>query len=501
MNLLSAYCFARLLVALSVGVNSCPLSFSASVTADLKRAGTDLSFNEQAVTAALTFVRHVLNPSGYAVRRLVAGHRWAWADDGPGRLQVWEFEPPAPRDLSAPLRMDDAQQHSGGDTLPSPAPREVMKATTLLENLRQTAMVRGGLREHQRKLRGTILTAIEGQGVPRRLAARIAFQLVLKFPATELGQWGVWQALGQIVKDETGQLKTRLGLTDRQIITALPKLSAECVEKLFEEMRELDAKFGRTIAQAALDGADPLETGRRYGRAFREAIERLKAIDPRLARTLAGAALKARHSLGKSLRYLQRFQKLVENFKGDYPFVRTMAKVAFRAADPIQTARQFVMDYRAIVADFVAKGLEPDIARTLAGTAALGADPLQTAYKLVDNFSSVLEFAKLTHASVARSVALAACRATDPRAAAMLYLENYDRIVEFVNQTDPQLAHEVAVQAFRTNDPLAWAQRYLKQLKAERRRAPRSLLIGFIIAALASNTHSERPAGLLATAS
>src|SRR5262245_3781900 len=50
------------------------------------------------------------------------------------------------------------------------------RARTLLANLRRTPMVRGGhMLERRRLLKAHIETAILDQGVPERLAARIAF--------------------------------------------------------------------------------------------------------------------------------------------------------------------------------------------------------------------------------------------------------------------------------------------------------------------------------------
>lgn len=45
-------------------------------------------------------------------------------------------------------------------------------------------------------------------------------------------------------------------------------MSVEEIERLFEDLRGVDASYGRTLAEAALDGADPRAMGERYGRAF-----------------------------------------------------------------------------------------------------------------------------------------------------------------------------------------------------------------------------------------
>jgi len=341
----------------------------------------------------------------------------------------------------------------------------VDRARTLLENVRQTPMVRGGrLLEPRRLLKRHIESAMIDQGVPERLAARIAFQLVLKCPSRQLGDGSVSNEIGRQVRGEVDQLRARLGFTDRLLAVGVPKLSADDIERLFEEMRGVDARYGRTLAEAALDGAEPWVMARRYGKAFTEAARRLSSENPRIARTLAAAAFRSRHPLANALEYLSRFDTLVQEFEGNVGFARTVAKAAFIAPDPVRAARRFVRDYQSVVRELTAQGMEPSIARSVAGIAALCRDPLKTASTLVQKFRDVENLVKRTHPHVARSVALAACRATDPLATARDYVANYDRILETFERVDPHRARKVANQAFRTHDPMAWATRFYRQI-------------------------------------
>jgi hypothetical protein len=341
----------------------------------------------------------------------------------------------------------------------------VDRARSLLENVRRTPMVRGGrLLEPRRLLKAHIESAMIDHGVPERLAVRIAFQLVLKCPSPQLGDGPVWDALAKQVRAEVDQLRERLGLTDRLLAVGVPKLSADDIERLFEEMRRVDARYGRTLAEAALDGADPWAMARRYGKAFTEAVRRLSSKSPRIARTLAAAAFRSRHPLANALEYLSRFDSLVQEFEANVGFARTVAKAAFNAPDPVRAARRFVRDYQSVVRELTAQGMEPSIARSLAGIASLCGDSLKTASALVQKFREVENLVKRTHPQVARSVALAACRAADAIGTARAYVANYDRIVETFERIDPTRARKVANQAFRTHDPMAWATRFHREL-------------------------------------
>jgi len=260
------------------------------------------------------------------------------------------------------------------------------------------------------------------------------------------------------------RLRDRLGLTDRLLTVGVPKLSADDIERLFEDMRRVDARYGRTLAEAALDGAEPWAMDRRYGKAFTEAVRRLSNKNPRIARTLAAAAFRSRCPLANALEYLSRFDTLVQEFEGNVAFARTVAKAAFIAPDPVRAARQFVRDYHAVVRQLTAEGMEASIARSLAGIGSLCGDPLKTACALVEKFREVENHVKRTHPQIARTVALAACRATDPIGTARQYVANYDRILETFEHLDPRRARKIANQAFRTNDPMAWATRFHRQL-------------------------------------
>jgi hypothetical protein len=167
----------------------------------------------------------------------------------------------------------------------------------------------------------------------------------------------------------------------------------------------------------------------------------------------------------KAMAHFERFAKLMMRFRNDVAFVRTVARAAFRAPDPIKAAEGFIADYDAIVTELTSQDAEPTVARSLASIATVGAEPLATARKLLENFESVLRLAKKTHPSVARSVALSACRAADPLTTARLYMQNYDAIVKSVSRTDVRRAHRAAAQAFRSNNPMRWAKRYLAELQ------------------------------------
>lgn len=138
-----------------------------------------------------------------------------------------------------------------------------------------------------------------------------------------------------------------------------------------------------------MDGADPWAMARRYGKAFTDAVNRLMSKDPRVARTLAAAAFRSRHPLANALEYLSRFDTLVQEFEGNVGFARTVAKAAFIAPDPVRAAGKFVRDYRAVVRELTAEGMEPSIARSLAGIAALCGKPMKTARTLVQKFREV----------------------------------------------------------------------------------------------------------------
>ncbi|HKW47485.1 MAG TPA: hypothetical protein VJN70_08565, partial [Gemmatimonadaceae bacterium] len=340
------------------------------------------------------------------------------------------------------------------------------RAQALLDEIRRTPMLRGGrISESKRTIRDRIANTIEGCGVLPQLADRVAFQLVLKIDAVAFGTPTVWTALGHQLRRETEELQLILKLVERQLVVALPKMSADQAKHLYQELQASDPTIARTIFNAALDAAEPVPTARRYLKAFHRVTRELKDLDPSIARTVANATFMAQAPGEKALEHLRQFAALATQFEGDVEFVRTVARAAFRAPNPLQTAHAFVADYECIVAELTSKGLESEIARSIAGIASVGADPLGTARRLLRNFEDVVALATKTHPWIARSIALSACRASDPTEAARVYMHNYDAIVNVLRQTDPERAHIVAGQAFRSHQPLRWAMRYLKELK------------------------------------
>jgi hypothetical protein len=170
------------------------------------------------------------------------------------------------------------RQAAGTGHATRPATSE--RARTLLETVRQTPMRRGRLDERRRILRGQIETTLENQGILPRLATRNALQLVLKCRPRNLGDRRVWHELGAILTNEIRHLQQGLRLTDRLITVGLRKLSADDIEHLFQDMRAIDANYRRTLAEAALDGAEPRAMGLRYGQAFKASVDKLMATIP-----------------------------------------------------------------------------------------------------------------------------------------------------------------------------------------------------------------------------
>ena len=343
------------------------------------------------------------------------------------------------------------------------------QAKALLDAIRRTPMRRGRVVERARVLERRVARAIEARGVPARLARRIALQLVLKVDVPALGDRATWDAVGQRVQREIEQLRQGVGLVDRQIVVALPKLSVDQIEALLQELRAGDPQIARTILNSALDAADPVSAARRYLTEFHRVAEEVQTTDASVARTLANATFMAHAPRRKAARHLKQFADLERQFHGDVAFARTVARAACRAPDPARAAKGFVTRYDAVVADLTSDGTEPHIARTLAAIACVGADPMPAAARLLQKFEDVLRLVKPSHPTVARSIALSACRAADPLRAARLYMKNYDAIVRVISRTDARRARRVASQAFRSHDPLRWARRYLRQLQQRNR--------------------------------
>jgi hypothetical protein len=300
-------------------------------------------------------------------------------------------------------------------------------AAALLEALRQSPLLRGGMSGPKRLLQRDVARAIEEGGALPRLAQRVGFQLVRKVDAAHLGNRATWCAVGERLQDEAERLQRRVGLTERQIIIALPKLSPEQVAHVLAELRAVDTTIARTVLHAALDAAEPLAAARRYVEAFHRVAKQLKEFDPRLARTLANGTFKARVPLTKAIEHFRQFAKLIVAFRGDAQFLRTVARTVFRKRDPIGAARKLLASYHAIAAELMATDLESGVVTYLAGIASVSANPVPTAHRLVHSFDDVFRFAVRTHPSVARSIALTSCRATEPLKAAQRYIDNYDR--------------------------------------------------------------------------
>jgi hypothetical protein len=144
-------------------------------------------------------------------------------------------------------------------------------------------MRRGALPRLWVHLKDEIAKAIEGQGVSAGLARRFAAQIARKSGSGEWGDRAVWIAIGVTLRQEVARLRDRTGLSDRQIETVLPKLSARQVEQFIEE-------YCRVAGQ-------------------------LQTIEPKVARTVANAAFTARAPREKAIDLFSRFSEIVESYK------------------------------------------------------------------------------------------------------------------------------------------------------------------------------------------
>jgi hypothetical protein len=176
-------------------------------------------------------------------------------------------------------------------------------------------MRRGALPRLWVHLKDEIAKAIEGQGVSAGLARRFAAQIARKSGSGEWGDRAVWIAIGVTLRQEVARLRDRTGLSDRQIETVLPKLSARQVEQFIEELATTDRRIARTIFNAALDAADPLTAGRRYLEEYCRVAGQLQTIEPKVARTVANAAFTARAPREKAIDLFSRFSEIVESYK------------------------------------------------------------------------------------------------------------------------------------------------------------------------------------------
>ena len=292
------------------------------------------------------------------------------------------------------------------------------KAAWLLGTMRRTPMVRGRrFDDRAERVCALIARSIERQCVMPLLARRIARQLLCKCDTAAAERRAVWRAVGGILRDEIEHLQDRLGLVERQIVVALPKLSARQIEALRDDLQRRDPDIARTILNVSLDAADPIAASDRYLAEYRNVLNQLRDVDSTVARTFANATFMARVPASKAMEHFKQFNELMSRFREDVGFVRSVARAACRAPNAIEAARRVIVDYDRVGDQLGAEGVEPDIARSIAGIACLSADPSGTARRLMDKFEAVLAIVTKTHPRVARSVALAACRATDPIAA------------------------------------------------------------------------------------
>ena len=177
-------------------------------------------------------------------------------------------------------------------------------------------MRRGALPRLRAHVKDEIAKAIEAQGIARALARRLAFQMAVKLDSDEWGDRAVWIAIGQLLREEVARLSDHVGLSDRQIDTVLPKLSAKQVEEFVAELAQTDRTIARTILNAALEAADPLVAGRRYLEEYFRVAGELEMIEPSVARTVANAAFSARAPREKAVDLFRRFSEIAEAYKG-----------------------------------------------------------------------------------------------------------------------------------------------------------------------------------------
>jgi hypothetical protein len=192
-------------------------------------------------------------------------------------------------------------------------------------------MKRGALSKRARQVRAHMAQTLTGEGVPDPLAQRVAFQLVVKIDLDELRDAGLWRALAVVLCGEIAALKEQVGLAERQIVTVLPKLSAAHIAEFLDELTRADRRIARTVLDAAIDAADPIQTGRRYMAEYRLVAKQLHAIEPNIARTLANATFTAGMPLGKAMEHLQKFLTSIAKQKDHPDVARLLARAGFRA--------------------------------------------------------------------------------------------------------------------------------------------------------------------------
>ena len=245
----------------------------------------------------------------------------------------------------------------------------------------------------------------------------------MKCDIEDLAESSTWSDIGDLLRKDADRLRRDLRLVERQIVVALPKLSATEIEALLRELHTADPTIARTVLNAALDAAAPVSAARRYLEQFHDVRDHLRSLDPEIARTFANATFMARSPRLTAMEHFIRFRQVMKKLQGDVPFARTVAKAACRAVDPAAAVERFIANYNHIVDDLVAAGVGPRLARSLASIASVGAEPFATARTLLERFERALTHVRTTHPVVARRIALSACRSVDPLAAADRYQE------------------------------------------------------------------------------
>jgi hypothetical protein len=215
----------------------------------------------------------------------------------------------------------------------TPAGTAEQRARWLLEQMRETPMRRGALPRSAAQLKRDLGRTIAAQGVPLRLAQRIAFQFALKFPRRDLYGEAEWRAIGDILQEEIGYLRGEIGMSEQRIVAALPKLSAVQIEAFLDELNRTDHRIARTILHAALTTSEPIATGRRYLAEYRLVARELRSLDPGMARTVAAASFSAGAPLSKAMEHLDRFSALLKKYQDRPQLARRLARAGFRMKD------------------------------------------------------------------------------------------------------------------------------------------------------------------------
>jgi hypothetical protein len=219
------------------------------------------------------------------------------------------------------------------------------QAAFLLAAIRGTRMAFARLSTSKRIIRNRIANMLTDCDVPSRLASRIAFQLVLKCQPGHQRSDATWRAIGRQLQAEVTHLR-QLGLVDRQIIVALPKLAPAQIGDLLDELHKQDPTIARTILNVALDAAEPIPAAQRYLREFHQVVAQLKTLDPGIARTIANATFMARMPASTAAAHYERFAHLFSTFQDHVAFPRTVAKSACRSRDPVGTAQRVIDEHQ-----------------------------------------------------------------------------------------------------------------------------------------------------------